>query len=47
MVEECGGRWAGCSVIVDQLGPEGHVPVGPVRALLSYDELLAVRPDGP
>jgi adenine phosphoribosyltransferase len=47
MVEECGGRWAGCSVIVDQLGPEGHVPVGPVHALLSYDELPAVRPGAP
>ncbi|MGW0418593.1 phosphoribosyltransferase [Streptomyces sp. NPDC003015] len=47
MVEECGGRWAGCSVIVDQLGPAGHAPVGPVRALLSYDELPAVRPAGP
>jgi adenine phosphoribosyltransferase len=47
MVEECGGRWAGCGVIVDQLGPEGHAPVGPVHALLSYDELPAVRPDAP
>ncbi|MFK4099615.1 phosphoribosyltransferase family protein [Streptomyces sp. NPDC019531] len=46
MVEERGGEWAGCSVIVDQLGPEGHIPAGPVRALLSFDELPA-QPDAP
>ena len=41
MVEERGGEWAGCGVIVDQLGPGGHAPVGPVHALLTSDELPA------
>ncbi|WP_328748671.1 phosphoribosyltransferase [Streptomyces sp. NBC_00285] len=44
MVEECGGEWAGCGVIVDQLGPGAHASVGPVHALLTFGELPA-QPD--
>ncbi|MEV5204690.1 phosphoribosyltransferase [Streptomyces sp. NPDC053720] len=40
MVAECGGDWAGCAVIVDQLDAEAlRVKVGPVRGLLFAKEL--------
>ncbi|MCT9076370.1 phosphoribosyltransferase family protein [Streptomyces fulvoviolaceus] len=39
MVAECGGEWAGCSVIVDQLPAERRDAVGPVRALLAFTDL--------
>ncbi|MDT0467957.1 phosphoribosyltransferase [Streptomyces gibsoniae] len=40
MVVECGGDWAGCAVIVDQLDAEAlRVKVGPVRGLLFAKEL--------
>lgn len=43
MVEERGAEWAGRTVIVDQLGPGAEAAVGPVHALLSFDELPALR----
>ncbi|MFF8919356.1 phosphoribosyltransferase [Streptomyces sp. NPDC015032] len=40
MVIECGGGWAGCAVVVDQLDAEAlRARVGPVRGLLSAKEL--------
>ncbi|MFD4633937.1 phosphoribosyltransferase family protein [Streptomyces sp. NPDC058284] len=43
MVSECGGDWAGCSVIIDQLGEDQARELGPVRALLRFEDLPASR----
>jgi adenine phosphoribosyltransferase len=42
MVIECGGDWAGCAILVDQLDEEIlRASVGPIRGLLSAKELPA------
>ncbi|MGW2651836.1 phosphoribosyltransferase family protein [Streptomyces sp. NPDC001393] len=43
MVAECGSSWAGCSVVVDQLGEERRQTVGPVQALLAFSDLPSYR----
>ncbi|WP_327706970.1 phosphoribosyltransferase [Streptomyces decoyicus] len=40
MVEECGGQWAGCSVIVDQTTPARRADLG-VRSIVTAAELPA------
>ncbi|MFJ2899771.1 phosphoribosyltransferase family protein [Streptomyces sp. NPDC087218] len=40
MVEECGGRWVGCSVIVDQTAPARRAALG-VRSIVTATELPA------
>jgi adenine phosphoribosyltransferase len=40
MVEECGGRWAGCSVVVDQTAPARRAGLG-VRSIVTATELPA------
>ena len=40
MVEECGGQWAGCSVVVDQTAPARRVNLG-VRSIVTAAELPA------
>ncbi|WP_221179386.1 phosphoribosyltransferase family protein [Streptomyces botrytidirepellens] len=40
MVEECGGQWAGCSVIVDQTAPARRADLG-VRSIVTAAELPA------
>ncbi|WP_406016788.1 hypothetical protein OG520_40495 (plasmid) [Streptomyces sp. NBC_00984] len=43
IVIECGGGWAGCAVIVDQLDEEAlRAKVGPVRGLLFAKELVGL-----
>jgi len=39
LIEQCGGLWAGCSVLVDQLDEAGKQSLGPVHAVLSADRL--------
>ncbi|MFH8609894.1 phosphoribosyltransferase family protein [Streptomyces sp. NPDC018029] len=38
MVEECGGQWAGCSVVVDQTAPAQRANLG-VRSIVTAAEL--------
>ncbi|WUT01070.1 phosphoribosyltransferase family protein [Streptomyces sp. NBC_00708] len=38
MVEECGGQWAGCSVVVDQTAPARRADLG-VRSIVTAAEL--------
>ncbi|MYQ40761.1 adenine phosphoribosyltransferase [Streptomyces sp. LamerLS-316] len=40
MVEECGGQWAGCSVVVDQTAPARRADLG-VRSIVAAAELPA------
>ncbi|WP_419992668.1 phosphoribosyltransferase family protein [Streptomyces boninensis] len=40
MVEECGGQWAGCSVVVDQTHPDRRADLG-VRSLVTAADLPA------
>ncbi|MFD0516436.1 hypothetical protein ACFQ0Q_50565 [Streptomyces aureus] len=40
MVEERGGQWAGCSVVVDQMAPARRADLG-VRSIVSAAELPA------
>lgn len=40
MVEECGGHWAGCTVIVDQTTPAHRADLG-VRSIVTAAELPA------
>ncbi|MFD5323279.1 phosphoribosyltransferase family protein [Streptomyces sp. NPDC127092] len=40
MVEECGGQWAGCSVVVDETAPARRADLG-VRGLVTAAELPA------
>jgi adenine phosphoribosyltransferase len=39
LIEQCGGVWVGCSVLVDQLDDEVREHVGPVHAVLKAAEL--------
>lgn len=39
LIEQCGGIWAGCSVLVDQLDDAGREALGPVYAVLTADQL--------
>jgi adenine phosphoribosyltransferase len=39
LAEERGARWAGCSVVVDQLAPDRRAALGPVRAILAAADL--------
>jgi adenine phosphoribosyltransferase len=39
MVLECGAAWAGCAVMVDQLGEGRARELGPVRSLVRFAEL--------
>jgi adenine phosphoribosyltransferase len=41
MIEECGSRWLGCAVIVDQLADARRAGLAPVRGLLSAADLPA------
>jgi adenine phosphoribosyltransferase len=41
IVEQCGARWAGCSVLVDQLTAERRAAIGPVRRVLLAADLPA------
>jgi adenine phosphoribosyltransferase len=45
MVSECGSDWAGCSVIVDQLGEERPRAIGRLWALLAFRDLPPYRAD--
>ncbi|MCX4445000.1 hypothetical protein [Streptomyces sp. NBC_01789] len=40
MVEECGGQWAGCSVVVDQAAPARRADLG-VRSIVTAAGLPA------
>ncbi|MCQ4211345.1 phosphoribosyltransferase [Streptomyces longispororuber] len=40
MVEECGGQWAGCSVVVDQTAPARRADLG-VHSIVTAAELPA------
>ncbi|MGK4578615.1 phosphoribosyltransferase family protein [Kitasatospora sp. HPMI-4] len=44
MVEECGGTWIGCSVLVDQLPDERRELLGLVTGLVKAHELPACAP---
>jgi adenine phosphoribosyltransferase len=39
LAEGCGARWAGCSVVVDQLAPDRRAALAPVRAVLAAADL--------
>ena len=39
LVEECGGRWAGLSVVVDQSEPAMRRRLAPVAAVVSFEAL--------
>ena len=39
LIEQCGGLWAGCSVLVDQLDEEARESLGPVHSVLTADQL--------
>lgn len=39
LIEECGGRWAGLSVLVDQSEPPIRQALEPVAAVVSFDRL--------
>jgi adenine phosphoribosyltransferase len=39
MVEQCGGDWVGCSVLVDDLHADKRADLGSVHGLLTADEL--------
>jgi adenine phosphoribosyltransferase len=42
LIEQCGGSWLGCSVLVDQLGASAtRAALGPVHAVLDASELPA------
>lgn len=45
MVLECGSAWAGCALIIDQLDAARAHAVGPVRALLRFEDLPAPDAD--
>jgi adenine phosphoribosyltransferase len=40
MVEECGGHWAGCTVVVDQITPVRRADLG-IRSIVTAAELPA------
>ncbi|HEX4787282.1 MAG TPA: phosphoribosyltransferase family protein [Actinospica sp.] len=46
LIEQCGGSWVGCSVLIDQLAPEVREQLSPVHALLDADRLPPVTEDG-
>jgi adenine phosphoribosyltransferase len=46
LVEQCGGAWVGCSVLIDQVAPEVRKELGPVHAVLDADRLPPVAEDG-
>ena len=39
LIEESGGAWLGCSVLVDQLSPEARKELAPVHSVLTADRL--------
>jgi len=39
LVEQCGARWVGLSLVVDQLGEDARASLGTVAALVRADEL--------
>ena len=39
LIEECGGRWAGLSVLVDQSEPAIRQALEPVAAVVTFDDL--------
>ena len=39
LIEQCGGRWLGCSVLLDQLDDAGREALGPVHSILTTDQL--------
>jgi adenine phosphoribosyltransferase len=39
LIEQCGGVWVGCSVLVDQLNDELREHIGPVHSVLRAAEL--------
>jgi adenine phosphoribosyltransferase len=41
LIEECGGRWAGLSLLVDQLEDDARARLDPVRAVVLAGELPA------
>ncbi|MEU4803800.1 phosphoribosyltransferase family protein [Actinosynnema sp. NPDC023587] len=44
LVEDAGGRWVGCAVVVDQTSAASREALGGVHALVGHDELSGVRP---
>jgi adenine phosphoribosyltransferase len=39
LIEQCGGVWLGCSVLVDQLAGDVRERLGPVHAVVAADQL--------
>ena len=43
LIEQCGGIWAGCSVLVDQLDDEARGSLGPINSVLTAAQLPSVE----